>query len=178
MLRYRAGDAAAFEVLYRRHKGPLYRYLLRQCGEAGSAEELFQEVWMKLIGARERYQVKARFKTFLYHMARNRLVDHYRRRAPGNGPSHHRSDGPALDQLPGADCERPERRAQSQQQYERLLELIGELPAPQREAFLLREEAGLEVDEIAQVTGVGRETAKSRLRYALQRLRAGLGETS
>ncbi len=178
MLRYRAGDAAAFEVLYRRHKGPLYRYLLRRCGEPGSAEELFQEVWIKLVGARGRYQARARFKTFLYHMAQNRLIDHFRRRSSGRCPTDHLSDGPTLEGLPGADCEQPERRAQAQQQYERLLQLIGELPPPQREAFLLREEAGLELDEIAQVTGVGPETAKSRLRYALQRLREGLGETA
>ena len=78
MNRYRDGDAHAFEVLYTRHKGPLYRYLLRQCGAAALAEELFQDVWMKLIRARERYEARAKFTTYLYHLAHNRLIDHYR----------------------------------------------------------------------------------------------------
>ena len=83
MNRYRDGDAHAFEVLYTRHKGPLYRYLLRQCGAAALAEELFQDVWMKLIRARERYETRAKFTTYLYHLAHNRLIDHYRRAKAG-----------------------------------------------------------------------------------------------
>ena len=79
MLAYRDGDAGAFDTLYRRHKGPVYRYMLRQCRDAGVADELFQDVWMNLIRARESYTVQAKFTTYIYTMAHNRLIDHYRK---------------------------------------------------------------------------------------------------
>jgi len=173
MMRYRDGDAAAFELLYKRHKGPLYRYILRQCGQQ-PVDELFQDVWTRVIQARERYQASASFKTFLFHIARNRLVDHYRRQGSGrdlDGP-----DGIAGESLPARASDQPERQVHAGQQIEQLLVLVRGLPAEQREAFLLHEEAGLAVAGIAEVTGVGHETAKSRLRYALKRLREGLRE--
>jgi RNA polymerase sigma-70 factor (ECF subfamily) len=174
MQRYRDGDAAAFETLYARHKGALYRYFLRQCGNEGLAEELFQDVWMKLIKARDRYEPRARFGTWLYTLAHNQLVDHYRR--SGNRAALHESTGRTdPETLPGAASETPDQRTHSRLLVERLLELLKGLPGPQREAFLLREEGGLGVEAIAVATGVSKETAKSRLRYAVRRLRDGLG---
>ena len=173
MMRYRDGDAAAFELLYKRHKGPLYRYILRQSGQR-AADELFQDVWTRVIQARERYQASASFKTFLFHIARNRLVDHYRRQ--GSGRDLDVPDGIAGESLPARASDQPERQVHAGQQIEQLLVLVRGLPAEQREAFLLHEEAGLAVAGIAEVTGVGHETAKSRLRYALKRLREGLRE--
>ena len=172
MLRYRAGDAAAFEVLYGRHRAGLYRYLLRQTSLASVAEELFQDVWMKLIHARERYEVKASFKTWLYHLARNRLIDYYRRQGRTFGAE----VANAEDELPARESSQPERQVQAQQQADQLLQLVQSLPETQREVFLLREAGGLGMDEIAAVTGVGREAVKSRLRYAFRRLRDGLRE--
>ena len=78
MLAYAAGDAAAFDALYARHKGGLYRYVLRQCTHAGVAEELFQDVWMNVLRARASYVPSARFATWLYRIAHNRLIDHWR----------------------------------------------------------------------------------------------------
>ena len=83
MLGYRNGDAAAFEVLYIRHKGALYRYLLRQCRIAAVAEELLRDVWLNLVRARERYEVRAKFTTYLFRLAHNRLIDYYRRQSTG-----------------------------------------------------------------------------------------------
>ena len=80
MLAYGSGDAGAFERLYARHKGPLYRYVLRSVKARGEAEELFQDIWMKVIEARARYQPKAKFTTWLYTVAHNRMVDHWRSR--------------------------------------------------------------------------------------------------
>lgn len=179
MERYRDGDAAAFDVLYRRHKSALYRYLLRLCRQPGVAEELFQDVWGNVIRSRERYHASAKFSTFLYQIAHNRAVDHFRRKpeialvrtqspdddADGDPPE---ADIPAD---PGAD---PEVMVSRKRLVERMLDEIAGLPAPQREAFLLREEAGLSLDEIAAATGVSAETAKSRLRYAVAKLREGL----
>ena len=174
MERYRDGDAGAFDLLYGRHKGGLFRYMLRQCGNRGVAEELFQDVWMNLIRARASYTVRAKFTTYLYRLAHNRLIDHYRAQAGGVPISFDDEDGPSLDVVaPGAGQD-PAVTADARQQAQRLLQLIGDLPEAQRETFLLQQETEMSVEEIAQATGVSRETAKSRLRYAIAKLRAGM----
>jgi RNA polymerase sigma-70 factor (ECF subfamily) len=173
MLAYARGDAGAFEILYGRYRGSLYRYFLRQCSSAAVAEELYQDVWMKLIRARDRYEVKAKFSTYLFHLAHNHLIDHFRRQRGGIPASY--DDDP--EELPVEGQPGPERQVDLQRQVQRLRELIGQLPEAQREAFLLREEAGLNLQQIAEATGVGLEAAKSRLRYAVRRLRQGLGES-
>ncbi len=173
MLGYRDGDIGAFEILYSRHKGPLYRYLLRQCHSAALAEEFFQDVWMNLIRARARYEPRAKFSTYLYTLAHNRLVDFYRRQAHPNPVSYDDPSNEILEHVPGPHAEQPEQRADHRRGALRLLALIEQLPHPQREAFLLREEAGLSLEAIAQVTGVTVEAAKSRLRYAVAKLRRG-----
>ncbi|HCU54440.1 MAG TPA: RNA polymerase sigma factor [Gammaproteobacteria bacterium] len=178
MQRYRDGDAQAFEVLYRRHKGPMYRYLLRQCSSAALAEELFQDVWMNLIKARERYEPRARFSAWLYTLAHNRLVDHYRRQAAGMPISYDDDpdDAPLIERVADSEVHQPDNELDRRRQAQQLLALLTQLPEAQREAFLLRQESGLSLDEIATVTGVSMETAKSRLRYALAKLRQGMKE--
>jgi RNA polymerase sigma-70 factor (ECF subfamily) len=178
MQRYRDGDAGAFDRLYARHKGGLFRYVLRQCGNRSVAEELFQEIWMKLIGARHTYTVRAKFTTYLYTLAHHRLIDHYRTQRGGVTLSFDDDDGPYLEALEADRASDPAQQADTAQQAQQLLNLIAALPAPQREAFLLQQEAGMSVEAIAQTTGVSRETAKSRLRYALSRLRQGAQELS
>jgi len=173
MLAYRDGSAAAFDQLYRRHKGPLYRYLLRQCRDAAAAEELFQDVWMNLVRARAGYTVTARFSTYLYRLAHNRLIDHYRRRVPAALVSFDDDEDGAPEVPAGGDAE-PHVAYEARAQAARVLELIAALPAAQREAFVLQQEAGLSLEEIAEATGANRETVKSRLRYAMAKLREGL----
>ncbi len=176
MERYRDGDAGAFDILYGRHKGGVYRFMLRQCSDRGIAEELFQDVWMNLIRTRTTYKVTAKFTTWLYRLAHNRLIDHYRTRAGGVPVSFDAEDGPVLDNIPAARGDDPAVSVEVKQQAVRLLQLLGELPEAQREAFLLQQESDMSIEDIAQATGVNRETAKSRLRYALARLRAGMQE--
>ena len=178
MQRYRDGDANAFEILYARHKGPVYRYVLRQCGVAAQAEELFQDVWMNLIRARERYEVRAKFTTWLYTLAHHRVIDHYRRQAAGAPISYDDDpdDAPLVEQVPDSEWKQPDSELERRRQAQQLLALLKQLPAAQRETFLLREEGGLTLEEIAAATGVSMETAKSRLRYALAKLRQGLKE--
>lgn len=174
MLRYRDGDAGAFDLLYARHKGGVYRYLLRQCRDAGSAEELFQDVWMNLIRARARYTVQAKFTTYLYRLAHNRLIDHYRRNAATVIVAFEREGEDALDALADESALPVGEGLDARRAATRLLELVAELPGPQREAFLLQQEGGMSVEQIADATGVTRETAKSRLRYAMSKLREGM----
>jgi RNA polymerase sigma-70 factor (ECF subfamily) len=174
MLLYRDGDAGAFDALYARHKGGLYRYLLRQCRGAAAAEELFQDVWMNLIRARAGYSVQARFTTYLYRLAHNRLIDHYRKNSHVAMVSFEEEDREAVTELPDEREWPPDETLDAKRQAGRLMELIAGLPEAQREAFLLQQEGGMSVEEIAQATGVTRETAKSRLRYAMARLRQGM----
>jgi RNA polymerase sigma-70 factor (ECF subfamily) len=170
MLAYRAGDAAAFDALYARHKGGVFRYLRRQTGNAAVAEELFQDVWMRLIDARARYEPQAKFSTWLYTIAHNRLMDHFRSGSRAALVSYEDEDDPPPELV--ADTPRPEEMLARKQDAARLLAAIDALPAAQREAFVLQQEGDLSVEEIAAATGVNRETAKSRLRYAMAKLRA------
>jgi len=175
MLRYRAGDAAAFTVLYERHKGALFRYFTRQTGKSAVAEELFQDVWTNVIRARERYEVRAKFSTWLYSLAHNRLVDHYRRNASGVPLAYDDDpDEPLLEQVADAEFREPDNELERRRLGKRLLQALDTLPAAQREVFLLREEGDLSLEEIAAVTGINLEAAKSRLRYALMKLRREL----
>lgn len=178
MLAYRAGEAGAFDALYARHRGGLYRFLLRQCGAASIAEELFQDVWMSVVRARRTYVAQARFTTYLYRIAHNRLVDHFRRSVhrPSVAGEAGDDDEDPVDALAADPREQPDARLQTKIQIERFQALLSALPPEQREAFVMREEAGLSIEEIAAATGVNAETAKSRLRYAVAKLRRGLEE--
>jgi RNA polymerase sigma-70 factor (ECF subfamily) len=170
MTAYRGGDAAAFEALYRKHRGGLFRFVARSVRERRLAEELYQEVWLRLIEARERYVPQAKFSTWLYAIAHNRLIDHYR-------SSSLRSVEMMAEELPDPPAPaagQPERKVEVRELGGRLIAALEAMPAAQREAFLLHEEAGLSVPEIAEVTGTSEEGAKSRLRYAVAKLREAL----
>lgn len=173
MLRYRQGDVRAFEMLYERHKGALYRYLQRLCRSPEMANDLFQEVWSKVIASRERYEARAKFTTFLFHIAHNCAVDHFRR--AGRPQEKLAQDVDALaDELSGPGHESPDAALAEAQLRADFRRALDELPAEQRDVFLLYEETGLGLEEIGRITGVAMETAKSRLRYALAKLRGAL----
>jgi RNA polymerase sigma factor (sigma-70 family) len=174
MLAYGGGDAAAFESLYRRHKGPLYRFVLRSVKGRGEAEELFQDIWMKVIEARARYTPQAKFTTWLYTIAHHRLVDHWRARGLAL-VSLDDEEGAAPEPVATPSAE-PERIVEAQETLERLSVAIAALPLAQREAFLLHHEGELTAAEIAVATGTNPEAAKSRLRYAMNKLKEALGE--
>ena len=172
MLAYRGGDGEAFAALYARHKGGLFRFMVRSVKDRAAAEELFQEVWMKLIDARARYVPQAKFSTWLYTIAHNRMIDHWRRQ----GLVTVSLDEEEAIEPSGPDSMQPERRAELHESGRRLLAALEALPLLQREAFLLHEESGLSVAEIAAATETEPETAKSRLRYAVAKLREALAD--
>jgi RNA polymerase sigma-70 factor (ECF subfamily) len=175
MVRYAAGDMRAFETLYRRHRSSLYRYLARHTRDPEIANDLFQEVWSKVIASRARYEPRAKFSTFLYRVAHNCFIDHCRR-ASGRADraAVNNEDFDLENVLPAAAADLPDARAEHAQTLAHYRVALAALPAEQRDAFLLYEESGLSLDEIGQVTGVSMETAKSRLRYALAKLRAAM----
>jgi len=166
MLAYARGDARAFDALYERYRKPLYRYLFHSARDRGVADELFQDVWTRIINASNRFRKDAGFKRYAFRIAHNRLVDHWRaldrRREEADGAENEPVSGPS--DSPEASVERAQHRAE-------LMKALGQLSREQREAFLLQQEAGLTLAEIAERSGVGRETVKSRLRYATGKLR-------
>jgi RNA polymerase sigma-70 factor, ECF subfamily len=175
MLAYAAGDAAAFDILYGRHKGGVYRYLLRHCRRSAIADELFQDVWSNLIRARASYAPTAKFTTWLYRLAHNRWIDQVR--AEGHltlVSADEEAQRDVVAAIPASRADEPQSRVENRELAERLRGAIASLPAAQRDAFLLQQEGGLSLAEIAELTGVGMETVKSRIRYALGKLRGEL----
>lgn len=173
MLAYAQGDAAAFERLYLRHKGPTYRYFLRHTSQRGVTDELHQDLWLRVVAARSRYTPSARFTTWLYTLARHRLADHWRDRRGAVFASLDDDDRPAERAVGPAmtDPDDPLESVIDAESGARLVAALGDVPGPQRDAFLLHVEAGLSLGEIAELAGVPVETIKSRLRYAYRRLR-------
>ncbi len=167
MRRYAKGDAPAFDQLYARHRGALYRYIRRQVGDEATANDLYQGVWEKVIRGRRKYRSTSPFTGWLYRIAHNHLVDHYRRAKPAASVD--------MDTL-GDRQAGPGEQAIDDQRWQHLRENIAALPVEQRDTLLLKIEGGLKMEEIASVTGASRETVKSRLRYALNKLKRSVVE--
>jgi RNA polymerase sigma factor (sigma-70 family) len=177
MLRYREGDLTAFEELYGRHRQGLYRFIAWRSPRADWVDEIVQDSWANLHHARARYQPDAPFRTYLYQIARNRLLDLLRQQAPllaaelGTG-----TDGrDVFDVLAdGAqDVVTPETALADKQRHNSLHAALAMLPAEQKEALVLQQFSGLSLDEISAVVAAPVETVKSRLRYAMRKLREG-----
>jgi RNA polymerase sigma-70 factor (ECF subfamily) len=166
MLAYARGEMRAFETLYARHRGALYRYLVRQARDTETAADLFQEVWSRVIVNRSRYEPRAKFRTFLFTLAHNCFIDHCRR-VKARPTSMGVDDADAADLLPTDERTLPEAQIEREESSRRYRAALATLPPEQRDVYLLHEESDLSLEEIARVTGVGAETAKSRLRYAV-----------
>ncbi len=164
---YVQGSNAAFDRLYARYRGPLYRVLLRLLPRRDLADEVFQDTWLRMVSHRESWRADVPFRAWLLRIARNRAIDTLRQTRPetmGEAAEFWLESAVASD--PG-----PEAAASGTQTAAQLEQALAALPGSQREAFLLRAELGLGHEEIGELTGVGTETAKSRLRYAYARLR-------
>lgn len=169
-LRCRGGDYAAFEQLYHRHKNPLYRFIVRQCADEEQAKDIVQDVWLSIHKACGGYVPSAKFTTWLYRIAHNRIIDYYRQSSKGLPISYDEN----LSEQQMLNIENryaPEQIVQTAQQTEQLLKIIASLQEAQREVALLHLEMGFTINEIANITQINPETAKSRLRYALKKIR-------
>ncbi|WP_257012801.1 MULTISPECIES: RNA polymerase sigma factor [Pseudomonas] len=173
LARYREGDGAAFEILYARHRQGLYRFLLGLSGKPELADEVFQDTWLSLIRSTSQPQGRATFRTWLFQIARNRLIDHWRKHG-AHQPLHDSYD----EQLHaiGDETNDPEQLLNLSRDSQRLESALQTLPADQREVFLLRAHGDLDLAQIASLTETPLETVKSRLRYAQQKLRRLLAE--
>lgn len=186
MAAYAGGDASAFDVLFQRHRARLFTFLLHQVGARSTAEDVFQDVFLRVVRSRRRYRQRGSFRSWLYTIARNALADG-RRRAALRSPRSVRGDAmePTIDEneplrvnaLPAdhAACD-PVALSHAGELRQLIVAALLELPVEQREVFLLRERAGLDFAGIAEVTGCALGTVKSRMRYALAGLRNRLSE--
>lgn len=181
MIRFQQGDRAAFAVLVRKHKTPLFNFALRQVRVRQAAEDVVQEAFVRVVQNAADFKHEARFSTWLYTIARNLCIDHLRKGALRKHPSldsraSQDDGGPTLGEQTADVRANVERDATSGELRVRIATAVETLPDDQREVFLMREVANLPFKEIADITGVPENTVKSRMRYALERLQAALSE--
>jgi RNA polymerase sigma-70 factor (ECF subfamily) len=177
---FQQGDAGAFELLLRRHRAPLFTFLVRMLGDRERAEDLAQETFLRIVKGAAAWEHRARFQTWLYTIARNLCVDQSRRdrfrRTGSLDETMGEDDGRTVGDGVASDGVSPDRGAESARLRPLLERALLSLPAEQREVFILREQAGLPFKEIAELAGVNENTIKSRMRYALEGLRRALAE--
>ncbi len=188
MQAYTAGNAAAFDILYARHEGGLFRFVRRVLGSRmnAQADDVFQDCWLRIVAARASFAPElGRWKTWAFTVAHNLAMDRLRTSGrelsvdafdhDDNNSETGRDDlgwlQATVDERHGAAAPGTEDVAHWRAAGQQLLHCLDELPALQRAAFLLHHEDGASVEELARVLNLGFETAKSRLRYALQKLR-------
>ncbi len=174
---YQQGDAEAFEALLRRHRAPLFTFLVRMLGDREKAADLAQETFLRIVKGAQAWEHRARFQTWLFTMARNLCADGARRdrfrRAESLDAEGPEGEASMVDSVPGREID-PGRGAESARLRPVLEKALLSLPPEQREVFVLREQAGLPFREIAELVGVNENTVKSRMRYALLALRKSL----
>jgi RNA polymerase sigma factor (sigma-70 family) len=175
--RYARGDAAAFERLYDRHERRTWRYLERHVGHRATAEELMQDVWFAVAREAQRYRPEAKFTTWLFTIAHNRMIDWRRtHRAPLSLESIGYEAGAVITQLTADAGASPSAAAEAGQRADALARALDQIPEEQRDALLMQLEGDLSVEEIAAITSMSFEATKSRLRYARLKLRDLLKE--
>lgn len=167
MRAFAGGSIEAFEELYSRHRTALYRYVLRKAGDTSTANDLYQGAWEKVIRGRNKYRRSFPFRAWLYRVTYNHVMDYYRRARPA-AESH---PDELESEIPG-----PDKQTEIDIRTLRLKRAIRRLPPEQKDVLLLKLESGLSLDEIAAVSGMKRETVKSRLRYAVDKLKKSLRE--
>ncbi len=180
--RYNRGEADAFEVLLDRYRRPIFTFVVRSVRDAATAEEIHQDVFLRVIQRSLEFKGQSKFSTWLYTIARNLCIDHSRKMvfrkhksldAPARGSDP--GAGPLLDRVP-APTPGTDRAIVSAELQHRIGAAVGELPPDQREVFLLRQVHHMPFKEIATVVGVPENTVKSRMRYALERLQEALAD--
>ncbi|MGH8199248.1 MAG: sigma-70 family RNA polymerase sigma factor [Steroidobacteraceae bacterium] len=174
MERFRGGDAAAFNELYRRFCSPLRRFVAKLSGGQDEANEIVQEVWLAVIRGARTYRPAAKFSTYLFSIAHRRLQDHWRSRERRGHAAPTADSTPDVDEIADGEAALPEDWAARAELRKALMAAIDQLPPPQRAVFLLKAEADLSLEEIAAATDASVEATKSRMRYAVARLRTQL----
>jgi RNA polymerase sigma-70 factor (ECF subfamily) len=179
MERYQRGDARAFDLLVARHQGPVFNFILRFLRDPAAAEDILQEVFLRVVKGAPQFERRAKFTTWLYTIARNLCIDaqrkaRYRRASSLDAPVDDDPESAPLGASVADPGPTPSDEAIDGQAREAILAALEALSPEQREVFVLREYAGLPFQEIAGIVGCPENTVKSRMRYALENLRRSL----
>lgn len=185
MAAYQKGDVAAFAELVARHEKRLWNFVRRFVADSATAEDLLQEVFLRIVRSAAEWQASAKFSTWLYTIARNLCTDNARRGLFRRAESLDQTPGPSRDESGPRRIEKiagnaptAEKAAMNREIADRVDRALAKLPVEQREVFLMREVMDMSFAEIAVATKSSEPTVKSRMRYALERLRSALGELS
>jgi RNA polymerase sigma-70 factor (ECF subfamily) len=181
MVMYQSGEVRAFELLLGRHRKSVYNFILRFVGDKETAEDLLQETFMRVIKGADAYKRQAKFTTWLYTIARNLCVDQTRRRkhrrhASLDAPMDTSEESGTLLDVIASNEMASDRKSVNKELFATMQRAIAGLSEEQREVFLMREFLDLPFKQIAEVVGVPENTVKSRMRYALEKLRLELDE--
>ena len=168
MAAYAEGDSASFDLLYHRHKVAVHRFFLRQNISLAVAEELCHDTWLKVINARKSYQVTALFRTYLFTIARRVLIDFSQKKSSTNEQSFNQEIEPEIE------VDDKSKTVSNHQLKQALTNEISKLTFEQKQVFLLKQDAGFTIEQIAKITEQHKEKVKSNWRYALQKMREGL----
>jgi len=173
---YNRGSNAAFEVLYTRHKNNIYNFVCRIVKDPGMAEDIFQEVFIRIINSSSKFKMKSKFTTWAYTIARNLCIDHIRKRKRTDAKNIVERDynGDNRESLVERVADKsltPEDDVSSSELRAIINQALDRLNPDQKEVFVMREEMGLAFDEIAGICGCSVGTVKSRMRYALENIR-------
>ena len=169
MAGFASGNMQAFETLYRRHKDPLLRFFLRQVNDRSEAEELFQETWQRLIKHSKTYKSSAKFTTYLYHIGRTRLIDHYRSQGR---QQEFTQDCEGWEENTSSESDAtPDQKLELERSKRLFRSAIEKLPALQREVVVMKLETGMTINDIAEIVQENPEAVKSRLRYGMDKLK-------
>jgi RNA polymerase sigma-70 factor (ECF subfamily) len=181
--RFNDGEPAAFEVLLERYRRPLYNFILRSVQNQQTAEDLLQDVFLRVVQRAREFKGESKFSTWLYTIARNRCIDtqrkqSHRRHRSLDAPAGQSDEGqaaPLAERVPGREPG-TDRQAIAGRLQDEIARAVETLPEDQREVFLMRQLDNMPFKEIAEVVGVPENTVKSRMRYALERLQQALAE--
>lgn len=162
----------AFEMLYAKHKGPFYRFIKKSINNEQDAHELYQELWLKIINNKDKFDAKQKFTTWAYTIARRLLIDQFRK--TGRMAELTRLDVAGDTELADTSIAAPENEFAAKQMSNQLHMTIERLPHDQRHAFLLKHDADLSIQEIADITQQPHEKVKSQYRYAVNKIKLAL----
>ena len=170
------GEASAMDRLVGRYRSALFSWLVGMTGNRADAEDLFQDVWFRVIRHAERFN-DVSFKAWLWKIARNLIIDFRRKRKPeiSLDAVDDEGDQPLLDQLMSKD-RGPAERVATEDMTRRVMRAVGGLPPVQREVFLMRVQADLSFNEIAQALGIPLNTALGRMHDAMTKLKRLIAE--
>ncbi|MCZ7649490.1 MAG: sigma-70 family RNA polymerase sigma factor [Planctomycetota bacterium] len=180
MADFAGGDESAFDKLVKRHQVGLLNYFFRLLWDRTLAEDLTQEVFLRLYTHREEYEPRAKFTTYLYRIGRNCWIDYLRRtKAERKTRSLDAQDeeGRSLSEAVAARAEDPRSTVGKDELTEAVIEAIDALPEDHKLVFILSEVQGMKYQEIGETLGIPVGTVKSRMFHALKRLREHLGRS-